>query len=249
MNRLTKVAICSAIFAVSMGVLSLNGFSGLPMATASQQTTSAFVPMQGHVEYVVRNSEGLVTAYYQSDNRIVDGGDRCAAARLFNSDASSASNFNCAITGGSAWTGPGFAFIGIGNTTSPAATADTNLTIGAPTSNSAGEMARVQGTVTATTNTGGVVVTVTNSAHPFVFKSGVSNQNSTNAGTATTTITQAGLFNGTSGTGNDGSATSHTTSFGAHRMFAVQNLSPTVTVANGDTLTVTWTVTVGSNSS
>ncbi|NDB89147.1 MAG: hypothetical protein EB154_08755, partial [Nitrosopumilaceae archaeon] len=246
MNRLTKVAICSAIFAVSMGVLSLNGFSGIPMATAIQQTTSAFVPMQGHVEYTVRNAEGLVTAYYQGDNRIVDGGDRCAAARLFNNnDNITASNFSCT----SVWSSgsPGFTVIGIGNTTSPAATADTDRTIGAPTSNSAGEMARVRGTVSATTNTGGVVVTITNSAHPFVFKSGVTNQNSTNSGTATTTITQAGLFNDT-GIGNTGSATSHTTAFGAGRMFAVQNLSPTVTVANGDTLTVTWTVTVGSSS-
>ncbi|NDB88942.1 MAG: hypothetical protein EB149_06485 [Thaumarchaeota archaeon] len=246
MNKLTKVALCSAIFAVSMGVLSLNGFSGLPLATASQQTTSGFMPMLGHVEYTVKNSEGLVTAYYQGDNKIVDGGDRCAAAKLFNSDASSASNFQCAITGGSAWTGPGFAYIGIGNGTS--AIVDTSDSIGAPALNTVGEMARVQGTVTATTNTQGVVVTITNSGHPFAFKSGVANQNATGATSTTNVIKQAGLFNST-GSGNTGSATSHTTAFGANsRMFAAQDLSPQVTVSNGDTLTVTWTVTIGSSS-
>lgn len=243
MNKLTKVALCSAIFAVSIGVLSLNGFSGLPLATASQQTTSGFMPILGHVEYTVKNSEGLVTAYYQGDNKIVDGGDRCAAAALFNNDGSSASNFLCTSPG--SWTGPGFAYIGIGNGTT--AIVDTSQTIGAPALNTIGEMARVQGAVTATTNTQGVVVTISNSAHPFVFKSGVSNQNATGASSTTNVIKQAGLFNDT-GTGNTGSATSHTTAFGAGRMFAAQDLSPQVTVSNGDTLTVTWTVTVGSSS-
>ena len=98
-----------------------------------------------------------------------------------------------------------------------------------------GEMARKLVTpdidVTAKTN---AVVTLTNEDDPFTFK-GTRNA---------TTITQSALFNASGDPNPEGETTSIN-----GEMLAAQDLSPSVTVTDGDSLTVTWTITIGTGPS
>jgi len=91
-------------------------------------------------------------------------------------------------------------------------------------------MARKQ--VTPSFNTGGTnnIVTLVNTGNAFTFTA-------TNA----TTVTQAGLYNA----GGTPNSNGETTVIGGE-LLAAKDLSPTVAVSSGDSLTVTWTVTVGS---
>lgn len=226
------VALIAAISAVSIGAISMNGFT-VPLAIASTSPESG--TMMGHVEYILRDADGNIKSYAQGDNMVVNRGDDCSIAYMFQPTSATGgadvcTNFNPA----------GFHFIGIGNGTITVDAADTTLLdAGATTvaSSGTGGIMSVRwdnNTAATASSNGGTVVIATES--PFTFST-------SGAVTNATTVTAAGLFDNTC------SAQSTTTGIctansGVMNMFSAQSIS--VVVSDGDSLSVTWTITVGS---
>lgn len=229
MNRIHTALIFSAILAVTIGTLSYSGISATSLVTSSVPRSTDAMKILGHVEYTVKDSSGLVKAYYQSDNLVVNTGDNCVAARLFDPSGTGPTNHGCTNFGTT-----GYQFIAIGNATSGFNDSSTNLGDGA-TSSTDGEQARRRDSApvftpsTSDTPAGSQVIIETPA--PFTFST-------SNA----TTVQNSALFNATTTANADGSTASGAVS---GKAFAIQKLSPTVTVANGDTLNVRWTITIG----
>jgi len=232
MNRLKTIALFAGIFAISLGAVSLSGNSATTlMVTAEPQTQTTGFDMLGHVEYQVLDSTGAVKHYLQGDNIVAIGGKDCVSRMVFENS-----------TAGVGCVGMNeFQHIAIGNHTTASPPANTLAALevsdsGCADSGTDGEMARKQVTPTftpAVTGTGTIVVLDT-SGDPFDF----SNSNSTGP------IMQSGIFNAPEGSTN---ANGECTSLGASSMFAVQdlNLDAGITVSDGDSLSVKWTITVG----
>ncbi len=229
------IALIAAISAVSIGAISMNGFT-VPLAIASVSPESG--AMTGHVEYVLRDADGNIKSYVQADNTVVNRGDDCAIAYMFQPTSASSggtpdqcNNFNPA----------GFHFIGIGNGTFSNDNARTTLlTTGAATTASTGVGGLMavrwdNNTAATASSSGGTVVIATET--PFTFST-------SGAVTNATTVTAAGLFDNTCST--QGAATGVcTANTGVMNMFSAQSIS--VAVSDGDSLSVTWTITVGSS--
>jgi hypothetical protein len=229
MNRIKTLTLLGAIFAVTIGALGYTGISATPLLVSSVQSTSDNIKALGHVEYTVHDAAGAVKAYYQSDNLVVNVGDNCAADRLFAPGSSGI----CTSFGAN-----GFQYIAIGNAT--ATFDDTNTSLGAAaTTTTDGEQARRRDntptfTASSTNSTSGSQIIV-ETPTPFTFSA-------SNA----TTVRNAALFDAAASAVD---ANGQTTTVGTSNMFSVQNLSPAVTVSNGDTLNVRWTITIGGNDS
>jgi len=229
------VALIAAISAVSIGAISMNDFT-VPLAIASASPESG--TMMGHVEYVLRDADGNIKSYAQADNMVVNRGDDCAIAYMFQPTSASSSgtpdvctNFNPA----------GFQFIGIGNFSSTIFANSTSLHGTASTVASSGTNGLMSvrwdnNTAATASSNGGTVVIATET--PFTFST-------SGAATNATTITAAGLFDNTCSTqsGTTGICTANT---GVMNMFSAQEIS--VSVSDGDSLSVTWTITVGNSS-
>jgi hypothetical protein len=231
MNRIHTALIFGAILAVTIGTLSYSGISATSLVTSSVPRSTDAMKILGHVEYTVRDSSGLVKAYYQSDNLVVNTGDNCVAARLFDPSGTGPTNHGCTSFGST-----GYQFIAIGNQTAQFDDASTNL-VQAATSVVDGEMARRRDsapvfTASSGNSTSGAQVII-ETPTPFTFSA-------SNA----TTVQNSALFNATAGSID---SNGQTTAIGTARAFAIQKLNPAVTVANGDTLNVRWTITIGGN--
>lgn len=226
------VALIAAISAVSIGAISMNEFT-VPLAIASASPESG--TMMGHVEYILRDADGNIKSYTQGDNMVVNRGDDCSIAYMFQPTSTTGgadvcTNFNPA----------GFHFIGIGNGTITVDAADTTLLdAGATTvaTSAADGLMSVRwdnNTAATASSNGGTVVIATES--PFTFST-------SGAATNATTVTAAGLFDNTCSTQSTttGVCTANT---GVMNMFSAQSIS--VAVSDGDSLSVTWTITVGS---
>jgi hypothetical protein len=224
MKTTSMIALIAVISAVSIGTISLNGFSAIPLVAASVSPESG--TFMGHVEYILRDSDGNIKSYVQGDNLVVNKGDDCVIGYAFQTGITSD---NCTLTG------TGFRYIGVGNGSSSAVVnGDTTLDGTSTTVASSGvgglmSMKLDTDTVGTASSSGGTVVIATET--PFVFT----------AGTNTTTVTGAGLFDGTC-TMTAGVCTA----YGSPNMFSAQRIS--VAVAGGDSLSVTWTITVGNAS-
>ena len=220
------IALIAAISAVSIGTIALNGFT-VPLAIASVSPESG--TMMGHVEYVLRDADGNIKTYVQSDNSVVDMGDNCVMSYAFNPSEAD-SDFCDATTNG-------FRFIGIGNATATTTSEARTLTNQATTvavSGTPGLMAmRTDSALVFTNSTDGGTVVIATEA-PFTFSTSGSTTNAT-------TVTSAGLFDATC-TETAGICTAYAS---PQNMFSVQTIS--VVVSNGDSLSVTWTITVGTN--
>lgn len=230
MKTIPMIALIAVISAVSIGTISLNGFT-IPLVTASVSPESGTT--MGHVEYILRDADGNIKSYAQTDNMVVDKGDDCVIGYAFQSTAAGGSD-TCTTAGR-----PGFQFIGIGNATYTVDNLDTTLvnTGNATVADGShvGLMAvRFDNNTVATASVdGGTVVIATET--PFTF-------DANNA----TTVRSAGLFDGTCN-GVAGSALGYcTTNTGVMNMFSAQSI--TVAVSSGDSLSVTWTITVGNTS-
>ena len=180
----------------------------------------------GHVEYVVRDSAGNVKQYQQLDNEVVDKGDNCVITLAFGSTGHGCSSAST------------FQYIGISNATTGTITG-TMTTIGTSgtstdvaASGQDGIMATKLGAVSGSAGTDGSTVTIA-TQNPFTFDS----ETTTNG----TNVEAAGLFDaGCSGIASEGFCNANASTM---NMFAAQVID--VTVANGDSLDVTWTITVG----
>ena len=231
MKTIYVVALIAAISAVSIGAISMNGFT-VPLAIASSPESGT---MMGHVEYILYDADGNIKSYAQGDNMVVNRGDDCSIAHMFQPTSATGgadvcTNFNPA----------GFHFIGIGNGTITVDAADTTLldagATSVATSSTDGLMAVRWDNNTAATasSNGGTVVIATESQFTFSTSGAVTNA---------TTVTAAGLFDNTCSTQSSTTGICSANS-GVMNMFSAQSIS--VVVSDGDSLSVTWTITVGS---
>ncbi|QLH03929.1 hypothetical protein C5F49_00275 [Nitrosopumilus oxyclinae] len=225
----------AGIFAISLGAVSLSGNSATTlMVSAEPQTQTTGFDMLGHVEYQVLDSTGAIKHYLQGDNIVAIGGKDCVSRMVFENSTAGVS-----CVGGM----NEFQHIAIGNYTAAGVPVNTLSELESTVADSdcavtgdSGEMARKQVTPTftpAVTGTGTIVVLDT-SSDPFDFD--VSN--------STGAIMQSGIFNGPEGADN---AEGECTTLGSTSMFAVQDLNSDtgITVSDGDSLSVKWTITVG----
>ena len=238
-----------AIIAVAAIGIGASGISASTMITASATPTMVSNgAISGHLEYVLKDADGNIKHYGQTDNFVTDIGDRCVAEDLFEVNSQDGADTDC--------TGLNFNIIAIANTTS--VTIDDSITMATETSTNedTGIMASrlvdaAVGTAGAGTN-GGVTTTISNTATPFSFNNqGATTTNATYAGAAPQTITlQTAYLMDVECAFND-SANGHLcdgVALPTGQILAAQSLSALV-VNNGDTLGISWDVTVGAGGS
>jgi hypothetical protein len=239
MQRITATILAITIAAITVSFLATNSIVPttfmLAQGTAPSQT-SDLIGYWGHVTYVERDSHGNIIAYAQTDNNRVSQGDDCAVNYLFenNTNANSASVVCPGLGAGVHSTG--FNVIGLINGTGALGTINatdtySNTIIGGAHASSADGLIPIAGLTGPNTNRGepapAQTITFSASSHgtaqivspTFLFTNQGSNQ----------VIRGSSLLNANSGTPD---------------LFAENGLSPQITVAPGDTLTVTWNVSV-----
>ena len=213
----TIIALVAAL-AVTTGGLGLT-FTGVfdeaPSKVASQNYASGF--MMGHLQVETFDKDGNLKDYRQTDNAVVDDGEQCISKMLFGTTQASAGRGE--YTGTSACTGAltgAWDVIAIG--TDSTAAADTQVILLNETATSNGLERGVATTKTWTNGTGSTTTKI------------VMSKTFTSDSPRDHTIQESGLFNSTTVAGSG--------------MLARQTFSG-VTLSDGDSITVTWTFTVG----
>lgn len=213
----TIIALVAAL-AVTTGGLGLT-FTGVfdeaPSKVASQNYASGF--MMGHLQIETFDKDGNLKDYRQTDNAVVDDGEQCISKMLFGTTQASAGRGE--YTGTSACTGAltgAWDVIAIG--TDSTAAADTQVILLNETASSDGLERGVATTKTWTNGTGSTTTKI------------VMSKTFTSDSPRDHTIQESGLFNSTTVAGSG--------------MLARQTFSG-VTLSDGDSITVTWTFTVG----
>jgi len=243
MKKYTGIALIGVLVVGIAGFISLDAISATSFVTmkvaSDVQETSQMI---GHVTYVLRDADGSIIHYSQSDNVIVDVGIDCAATAIFDTAGSSMKDDGtgnmipvCALGGNG-----GFAFIAIGNatgltSTNPLSSAiDTALLstgggVGSFGTDGGDEMDRtdfISASIVSADSVAGTFTTVTIPSTQFSFP---------DLGTSGTVITQSGLFDSIDNTGSN-------------NMFSAKDVPGTtgsgLAVGNADTLSVTWTITL-----
>jgi len=184
------------------------------------------VGMLGHVEYKVLDEFGNIKQYIQNDNIVVQVGKDCVARAVFDTD----------VDPGACGTNAEFQYIAIGNNTGGTID-DSQVTLAGNTcasSGTTGEMARklVTPSFTPAGSGTGTIVTLDLSGDAFTF----------GAGNATAVI-DSGIFNAATTQDSEGRCTA----LGTTEMFSIQQLNDAtgISVGDGDSLSVKWTITVG----
>lgn len=217
-QQLRTYAIFGAVIAISSGFL---GVYALPYFTSSDSNTNNLSTngfMLGHVVLTVKDQDGNIKAYRQGDNIIVNRGEDCAVGRLFGiAGVSTVSPTGTTSCGGN----PGFfQAIAIGNQTAgtgQALATDTALL----------NEHNQTGTGLVRANADNVVLTTASGSSA----SAKLTKQFTYSGSTARTVTESGIFNQTAIGGNSA-------------LFAHQTFSP-VTLNNGESLTVEWTINIG----
>ena len=225
MKSTTPITALVAALAVTSGGLglSLTGVFEDNNVTTTSNTVNGL--MMGHLVVEAHNEAGELVAYRQSDNEVVDDGEQCILKMLFATTGTTQAGrgeytSTTACTGAltNAWD---VIAIGTGST----GAADTQVLLvnetGSGTNNAAGMPGLERGTATTKTWTNGTGSTTTKIVLSKTF---------TNDSTNSATIAESGLFNSTS---ND-----------TNGMLARQTFTG-VALSNGDSITITWTFTVG----
>lgn len=216
-NKLSIIALV-AIVAVSAGLVGYASSTSEVVSPATSFASSALV--SGQMTLELRDSEGNLKAYRQTDNVITANGENCVAKALFAPARYTAGGVTSGGTCVGAITVP-FSFIALGTGTTQEQNTDNNM----QSQTSVSGLGIASGTVTFTNSTG--------SGTPSTA-SVVSIAKTFTAGAGPTNISEAGLFNGTDGSLNG--------------MFAHKTFTP-ITVNNGDSLAVTWTINIGNSTS
>lgn len=212
MKLSTTTLVLGVALAVVAGLFSSTIFGITGIKSDAQTSTTATGLITGHVTTTLTDSDGNIKAYRQSDNLIVNNGENCVSKMLFGGSGGSS-------TGSSVCTGQiteGFRYIAIGNSSTAVTSADTGL----GNELTASGLGAKFSTITWTNSTGSGTGTTAQAVMSASF---------TNSG-ATQSITESGLFNGTSANTNG--------------MFARQTFS-SISMNNGDSLTVQWTINIG----
>jgi len=245
MNTQKSIAVFAAIAAIAMTTIGLTSESTTLMV-APQESNG--IDMLGHIEFTVRDSNEQIIKYVQGDNSVVDAGKDCVAEYMFGVDDTD----NCILAGTLA-----FNNIAIGNGTQggviPTRSDLLQLTnssnVGCATAGAYGEINRFGGT-----SVDGVTISTTTSADNSTGPFGTVVE--LNTGTAfafdssnATVVTQSGIFSGTGYNADQCSGTDVASATGVLTgdMFAIQELNTAngITVTDGDSLSVKWTITIG----
>ena len=227
----TMIVLVAALAVTSGGLgLSLTGVFDDDGVIAQSNTATGL--MMGHLTVEAHNEGGDMIAYRQTDNEVVDNGEQCILKMLFATTggggeagrgeytSSGAGACGGALTG--AWD---IIAIGTDNdngayaTGQSAATVDTLVILGNETSTSVG---LERGTATTKTWTNGTGATTTKLVLSKTFTSDSPRAHA---------IGESGLFNHTNAAFHSG-------------MLARQTFTD-VTLSDGDSITITWTFTVG----
>ena len=224
-SKTTIIGLVAAVAVLSgaMGLSVTGAFSDLKPLTSNAATGFLI----GHVEIEARNSNGELFAYRQSDNAVVDDGEQCILKMLFGTSGmtndgrgeylATTSDGSISATVG-ACTGiltGAWDIIAIGEGTT--APADTDVIL--QTEYTADGLDRAVATTKTWTNGTGATTTKIVLKNTFTSTSG-----------STESITESGLFNSTTVAGSG---------MLAHQTFTA------VSLTSGDSITVTWTFTVG----
>ena len=213
----TIIALVAALAVTAGGLgLSLTGVFDDDGVVAQSNTASGL--MMGHLTVEAHDEGGDLIAYRQTDNEVVDDGEQCILKLLFATTGSGEAGRGEYTTGGActgALTGA-WDVISIGTDTTAAA--DTQVLLGNETSTSLG---LERGTATTKTWTNGTGATTTKMVMSKTFTSDSPRAH---------TIAESGLFNSTTVDSNG--------------MLARQVFTG-VALSDGDSITITWTFTVG----
>ena len=226
----TIVGLVAAIAVLSggLGFLTTGVFDDQNLMTSNLPATGF---LMGQVEIEARNADGEIFAYRLSDNEVVDDGEQCILKLLFSSVDAVAGRGSYATDGSGACTGiltGAWNVIAIGDNNDSgvyaagrtAAQDDLLVQLGNETSTVTGLLRGVATSIDWTNGTGG---TTTKIVLAKTFTMG-------GASSLTHAIGESGLFNSTTA--------------GAQGMLARQTFTD-VSLSNGDSITVTWTFTVG----
>ena len=227
--QIPLVAVMVVAIAATLGITTI---SATNLIAQNSPVTEHFGMMIGHVEMVLRDGDDNIISYLQGDNAVTNAGDRCASELLFEPNSGDNSAENC---------GNGvFTVIGIANGTLITEGDGTSIS-SYTTVNNGGT--NIMATVTATSvNVGatgtGVATIIDNASHLFTFDSDSGVEPNKN----TTTIVSVFLADAlctidSSANGQCGTIPA------AMEVFAAKDAS--LAVNNGDTLQVTWTITIG----
>ena len=204
-------------------------------ATAPSLSSGQFIT--GHVELIQYDANGNIKGYWQTDNIVVNEGDSCAADRIFNDKT--ATGTPC-----SANNSADFLSIGIGNGSQGVDNSHDGpgaIAVNIKPNTAVGLMSTLRDTGASITNStgAGAVVTIA-TPRSFTFEATSTASDFRN----TTTVTDVFLFD-TECVFSDGKFVSANVCSSASdaALFAEQVVS--VTTTDGDTLAVTWTITVG----
>ena len=182
----------AATFALVLGLI-----TAVPASTVTTYSTA--LPMMGHAEIVLKDMDGVIKGYQQSDNVIVTNGQNCAADLIFGSATPLCGN-----------TANFFTFIAVGSDDATATDTETTLV---------NELATL-------TRTGVVIL---DSQAVASGTGAMKTIEGTFTLTASSTIAEVGLFDAV--TGPD--------------MFSRIVLGTPISAGLGDTVTITYKITVG----
>ena len=210
------IALAAALAVTSGGLgLSLTGVFDNDDGVIAASNTATGL-MMGHLTIEAHNEIGELIAYRQTDNEVVDDGEQCILRLLFQDEGSNGQGVGAGTGACTGQLNGAWDTIAIGTDTTAAA--DTQVLLGNETSSSDG-LNRAEATTKTWTNGTGSTTTKLVLSKTF-----------TNDSPRAHTIAESGLFNSTT---ND-----------ANGMLARQTFTG-VALSNGDSITITWTFTVG----
>jgi len=222
-----QLSIVAVIAVAAVAALGINAYANTGFTASDSLKAGSYAI--GHVELVLHDANGEVKQYIQADNEVVDVGDVCASELLFG-DTGAGTGEGCS--------GNVFNYIGLINGTFTVENTDDVNTLLVPgTGINNGLMSVVQGTVSTpdTASVEGTDTTITNSAEAFKFTTGNND----------TTVSGVVLLDNTCTMGGSGASAGECTAIttASTEMFAARTAN--LAVSGGDTLTVTWTITIG----
>ncbi|TBR07083.1 MAG: hypothetical protein EPO62_08950 [Candidatus Nitrosotenuis sp.] len=215
----TTTLVFGVALTVVAGLFSSTIFGSIGSSNNAQTSLGTAGVITGHVTTILTDANGNIKEYRQSDNQIVNNGENCVAKMLFG--AAGGSTVSTGVCTGAV--SDGFRYIGIGNYTT--AVNGTNSMLGNEYSAAKGVTSLARGVATTTmTNSTGTDGSTTSFGKVVLAKTFTSSQS------ASQIVQESGLFN--------------TTSVATGGMFARQTFT-SITMNNGDSLTVQWTINIG----
>ena len=215
-SQTTFIALVAALAVTSGGLgLSLTGVFEQNDITVSSNTANGL--MMGHLTIEAHDESGELIAYRQSDNEVVDDGEQCILRLLFQDNGAAGQGLGTGLNSCAGQLNGAWDTIAIGTGTTTAA--DSQVLLVNETSTSHGLL---RGDATTKTWTNGTAVAAGTKI--------VMSKTFTNESPRAHTIAESGLFNSTVGDANG--------------MLARQTFTG-VALSNGDSITITWTFTVG----